>query len=69
MNIRLNYHLKKMNFPSDNFNFHYIGNIIADYDINLCFSLNFPELLKEKIEAVLVEMNSDGKLKTIINKY
>lgn len=69
MNIRLNYHLKKMNFPSDNFNFHYIGNIIADYDINLCFSLNFPELLKEKIEAVLVEMNSDGRLKTIINKY
>ncbi|PKH87863.1 substrate-binding periplasmic protein [Colwellia sp. Bg11-28] len=69
MNIRLNYHLKNMKLPRDNFNFHYIGNIIADYDINLCFSLNFPELLKVKIEGILVEMKSDGRLENIINAY
>ncbi len=69
MNIRLNYHLKNMNLPRDNFNFHYIGNIIVDYNINLCFSLNFPELLKVKIEDILVEMKSDGSLENIINAY
>lgn len=69
MNIRLNYHLKNMNLPRDNFNFHYIGNIIVDYNINLCFSHNFPELLKVKIEDILVEMKSDGSLENIINAY
>jgi polar amino acid transport system substrate-binding protein len=69
MNVRLNYHLKKMNLPRDDFNFHYIGNIIVDYDINLCFSENFPTNLKTKIEYILVEMKNDGSLEDIINAY
>lgn len=69
MNVRLNYHLKKMNLPRDDFNFHYIGNIIVDYDINLCFSENFPSNLKTKIEYILVEMKNDGSLEKIINAY
>jgi polar amino acid transport system substrate-binding protein len=69
MNVRLNYHLKKMNLPRDDFNFHYIGNIIVDYDINLCFSENFPGKLKKKIEDILVEMKNDGSLENIINSY
>lgn len=69
MNIRLNYHLKKMNLVRDNFNFHYIGNIIADYDINLCFSENFPKKSKTKIEDLLLEMKNNGSLENIINTY
>jgi len=69
MNVRLNYHLKKMNLPRDTFNFHYIGNIIIDYDINLCFSENVPENLKGKIEDILIEMKNDGSLESIINTY
>lgn len=69
MNIRLNYHIKKMSLPRDNFNLHYIGNIIADYNINLCFSLNFPPFLRSNIEASLVTMKNDGQLNNIINNY
>jgi len=69
MNVRLNYHLKRMSLPRDNFSFHYIGKIIADYNINLCFSLNFPSPLRTKIEASLVTMKSDGRLSSIINNY
>ncbi len=69
MNSRLNYHLNNMNLPRDNFSLHYIGDIIADYDINLCFSLNFPELLKENIENILVAMKNDGRLENIVNTY
>ncbi len=69
MNIRLNYHLKKMSLLRDNFNFHYIGNIIADYDINLCFSENFPKKSKTKIEDLLLAMKNNGSLENIINAY
>jgi polar amino acid transport system substrate-binding protein len=69
MNSRLNYHLNNMTLPRDNFSLHYIGDIIADYDINLCFSLNFPELLKENIEKILVAMKNDGRLENIVNTY
>jgi len=69
MNIRLNYHLKKMSLPRENFNFHYIGKVIADYNINLCFSLNFPSTLRTNIEASLAAMKNDGRLDSIINSY
>lgn len=69
MKFRLNYHLNKHKIATKDYKLKLISNVIPDYDINLCFSKNFPTRIRNKIEQRLYEMKYQGELEKIITNY
>lgn len=69
MSSRLQYHLKRLKIPSEKIALRNISNLIPDYDINLCFSENFPKPSRDAIEAQLHLMQKNGQLDAIAKQY
>lgn len=69
MNFRLQYHLKRMGIEQHKIQRFDIEDIIPDYNINLCFSENFPKQQRSLIENRLTEMVKSGQMDKIIANY
>lgn len=69
MGIRLKYHIKKNNIDESLFLFNDISKVISDYDINFCFSKDFPKSRIRKFDQKIQLMKENGKIMSIINSY
>ncbi|MBA6391554.1 hypothetical protein H4J38_12330 [Colwellia sp. BRX10-3] len=68
MENRIQYHLKNMAVNKKGIILHDITNIIPVYEINLCFSKNFPLDIKADIEIKLRSMKRLNEFENIMNK-
>lgn len=68
MRYRVQYHLKKMGINKKEVVLHDTANIIPVYEINLCFSKNFPLDIKADIEIKLRNMKRLNEFENIMNK-
>ncbi|WP_372655119.1 substrate-binding periplasmic protein [Halobacteriovorax sp.] len=69
MGVRLKYHMKKNKINEDLFLYNDISKVITDYDINFCFSKDFPKYEIEKLDREIEAMEKAGKIKSIIDSY
>jgi polar amino acid transport system substrate-binding protein len=69
MESRLIYHLNKLAVDKATVSIHDFSNIIPDYDVNLSFSHNFPNELRDSIESQLANLKRTGQLDAILQKY
>lgn len=69
MGIRLKYHINKNNFDEGLFLFNDISKVIKDYDINFCFSRDFPKDLISEFDQKIKLMKESGKIDRIIHSY
>jgi len=69
MNIRLNYHINQLKLSPSSFSLHSINSLVPDYDINLCYSKNFPIKIRDRIEKSMIQMKENNELNTIVSAY
>lgn len=69
MSSRLQYHLGRLRVPQGEIALHDISDVIPDYDINLCFSRNFPSQARHTIEEQLEQLQHTGALQRTEAKY
>lgn len=68
MRSRIKYHLKKIDLDKKDIVLHDIVSIIPTYEMNLCFSKNFPLDLKADIEIQLRNMKRSHEFENIMNR-
>lgn len=68
MQERINYYLNKMETNHEKFTLNDTANIIPEYEIKLCFSKNFPPLIKADIEIMLRNMRRLNEFESFMNQ-
>ncbi len=69
MEIRLKYMMKANKFDEDLFLYNDISKVIPNYEINFCFSKDFPKATIKKLDNKIQLLKKNGTIKSIIKSY
>lgn len=69
MEIRLKYHMKKYKYDEELYSYHDFSKVISNYDINFCFSKDFPKERIRDLDKKVLKLKKNGKIEEIINSY
>ncbi|OEF48263.1 amino acid ABC transporter [Enterovibrio norvegicus] len=69
MDLRLQYHLKRLGFTNKDYKLESISNVIPNYGIHIAFSPGIDHEIKEFIDNRLEEMVKKNEIEVIIAKY